>query len=243
MQRVVPRSLRRATHVLVDSYASRDDLVRLLGVDAGRITVLYPGVDARFRPLPARHTAPVRARLGLPERFLLFVGTLEPRKNLVRLLEACAALPDPLPLVIGGRRGWLYEDIFHAVARYGLDTRVHFLDFVADTDLPALYNLASAFVYPSLYEGFGLPAAEALACGTPVVTSDVASLPEVVGNAAILVNPLDSQAIAGGIMAALAQRAPLQQAGPVQAQQFSWHQSAARLLDCYRASQQELCHP
>lgn len=235
MARTVPHSLRRARLVLVDSQASHDDVVRLLHVAPERVAVVYPGVSARFCPLPAASTEPVRQRLGLPADFVLFVGTLEPRKNLVRLLEAFAQLPEAPPLVIAGRKGWLYQEVFDTVARLGLQSRMRFLDFVDDDDLPALYNLARVFVYPSLYEGFGLPVAEALACGTPVVTGNVASLPEVAGSAAVLVDPLDNQAIAQGIGQALADAERLRAAGPAQAQRFCWQQSARQLLDCYRA--------
>ncbi|MEI7771630.1 MAG: glycosyltransferase family 1 protein [Chloroflexales bacterium] len=236
----VPRSLRRADLVLVDSLATRADLHRLLGVAQDRVRLLYPGVSPRFRPLPAADTEPLRALLGLPELFLLFVGTLEPRKNLVRLIAAFDRLVADgahpgLSLVIAGRRGWLYEEIFAAVARLGLAERVRFLNFVDDAQLPGVYNLARAFVYPSLYEGFGLPALEAMACGTPVVTSAVSSLPEVAGDAAVLVDPLDPEAIAGGIARALADPARLRAAGPAQARRFSWDAAAAGLIDTYRA--------
>lgn len=237
----VPRSLRRADLVLVDSLATRDDLRRLLGLDPSRAELLYPGVDPRFRPLPPAETAPVRAQLGLPGRFLLFVGTIEPRKNLARLIEAFARLADDpggayadLHLVVAGRRGWLYDEIFATVGRLGLRARVHFPDFVADDQLPALYNLAEAFVYPSLYEGFGFPALEALACGTPVVTTQVSSLPEVVGAAAVLADPHDSAAIAAGIARALADAPRLRAAGPPQAQRFRWGDAGQALLNSYR---------
>jgi glycosyltransferase involved in cell wall biosynthesis len=235
----VPRSLRRADRVLVDSLATAADLERLLGVAGPHVRLLYPGVDPRFQPLPASAIEPVRAELGLPAHFLLFVGTLEPRKNVPRLIAAFAQVAaDPqyadLHLVIAGRRGWLYDEIFAAVERLGLHTRVQFLDFVADQQLPALYNLARAFVYPSLYEGFGFPALEALACGTPVVTANVASLPEVVGAAAVLVDPYDVTALAQGIGVALRDAAPLRTAGPLQAQRFSWAASGAALIDVYR---------
>jgi glycosyltransferase involved in cell wall biosynthesis len=240
LQRMVPRSLRRADLVLADSEATRADVQRLLGCPAERVTVIYPGVDARFCPLPASASEPVRARLGLPAEFLLFVSTLEPRKNLVRLLEAFHHYLDRHPasttrLVIAGRKGWLYEQIFAAVEHWQLTARVQFLDFVADADLPALYNLASVFVYPSLYEGFGLPVAEALACGTPVVTTHAASLPEVAGDAAVLVDAHDSQSIAQGIAQAQAQAERLRAAGPVHAQRFRWEQAAEELLRCYQS--------
>lgn len=233
----VPRSLQRADLIVVDSKATANDLGRLYGIPSRRVRLLYPAVDGRFRPMPAAETAPVRERLRLPDRFLLFVGTLEPRKNLVRLLQAFALVaadnPD-LHLVIAGRRGWLYDEIFAAVERSHARERVHFLDFVADDDLPALYNLAEAFVYPSLYEGFGFPILEALACGAPVVTAKVASLPEVAGSAAIMVDPLEVEDIAAGIRAALADPAPLRAAGPPQAATFRWEQTGQALVAIYR---------
>ncbi len=237
----VPRSLRHAHAVIADSEATRQDLARLLAIDPGRVDVIYPGVSGRFRPLPAAETEPVRARLGLPERFLLFVSTLEPRKNLVRLIEAFSRIAvhetqPALSLVVAGRRGWLYEDIFATIDRLQLGQRVRVLDFVDDNDLPALYNLAWAFAYPSVYEGFGLPALEALACGTPVLTADNSSLPEVVGDAAVLVPAEDVGAIAAGLARIVADeqlRVRLRAAGPRQAQRFSWEHAARQVLACY----------
>jgi glycosyltransferase involved in cell wall biosynthesis len=139
-----------------------------------------------------------------------------------------------LSLVIAGKKGWRYEPIFAAVERLGIRERVQFLDFIADEDLPALYNLAEAFVYPSIYEGFGLPALEALACGAPVVTAAVASLPEVVGAAAALVDPHDVGSIRAGIRQALRYGAQFRRAGPVHAARFSWEAAAQALLACYR---------
>ncbi|MCG8353445.1 MAG: glycosyltransferase family 4 protein [Chloroflexales bacterium] len=233
LARVAPRSLRRADLILADSQSTGADLMRMLDVAPERIAVVYPGVAPQFHPLPASQIEPVRQRLGLPAEFLLFVSTIEPRKNLVRLLEAFSTIASPTQLVIAGRKGWLYEEIFTTLERLQLQSRVRFLDYVADSDLPALYNLARAFVYPSLYEGFGLPVVEALACGVPVVTTRVASLPEIAGAAAILVEPFDSAAIAEGITVALSGAEQLRQAGPIQAQQFTWDRSAHALLTQY----------
>jgi glycosyltransferase involved in cell wall biosynthesis len=237
LKRALPPSLRRADGIVADSESTRRDLLRLMGVEPARARVVYSGADAQFRPLPPASLADARARLSLPARFLLHVGTLEPRKNLVRLIEALARLEQPdLSLVLVGRRGWMYEPIFTAVERHRLQGRVRMLDFVADADLPLLYNLAEAFVYPSLYEGFGLPPLEALACGTPVVTSDTSSLPEVVGAAAVLINPCDVGSLAEGIRRVLNDAALavcLREAGPQQAANFSWERSARQLLDCY----------
>jgi glycosyltransferase involved in cell wall biosynthesis len=244
----VPRSLRRADAILSDSIATSQDLERLLHIDPARVTLVYPGVAPRFHPLPPQVIEPVRRRLGLPERFVLFLSTLEPRKNLVRLIEAFAQvlqITDPnlqpavcnLQLVIGGRRGWLYEEIFAAIERLRLHDRVRILDFVDDKDLPALYNLAWVFAYPSIYEGFGLPALEALACGTPVLTANNSSLPEVVGDAALLVPAEDVAAITNGLAQLAADetlRVRLRLAGPPRARRYSWEQAAQQVLSCYR---------
>jgi glycosyltransferase involved in cell wall biosynthesis len=253
----VPRGLRRANVILADSQATRRDLVRLLAVDPARVELVYPGVGPQFRPMAAEETTPVRHRLGLPDRFVLFVSTLEPRKNLVRLLEAFALLEaggwglgasadypasslqppaSRMHLVIAGRRGWLYEDIFAAIDRLQLRERVRLLDYVHDNDLPALYNLAAAFAYPSIYEGFGIPPLEALACGTPTVIADNSSLPEVVADAAVLVSAEDVGSIASGIARVVSDeglRARLRAAGPAQARKFTWEQAAKRVLACY----------
>jgi glycosyltransferase involved in cell wall biosynthesis len=237
----VPRALKQASIIIADSESTRRDLHRLLNIALDRVTVVYPGVDARFRPLPPEVCEPVRRRLNLPRRFILFVGTIEPRKNLVRLLEAFARI-DPttggedLFLVLVGRRGWMYQPVFAAIDRLNLRDRVQLLDFVADSDLPVVYNLAQVFVYPSLYEGFGLPPLEALACGTPVVTSDNSSLPEVVGNAALLARADDVEALSEGMIRLLkdvALRDRLRQAGLEQARRFRWEASARQIIEHY----------
>jgi glycosyltransferase involved in cell wall biosynthesis len=241
----VPRGLRRANVILADSQATRHDLTRLLSIDPARVELVYPGVGARFCPLPAEAIEPVRRDLGLPDHFVLFVSTLEPRKNLVRLLEAFAQIiqndSSNLHLVIAGRRGWLYEDIFAAIDRLRLRERVRLLDYVHDKDLPALYNLAAAFAYPSIYEGFGIPPLEAMACGTPTVVADNSSLPEVVADAAVLVSAEDVGSIASGLARAVsdtALRARLRVAGPVQARTFTWEQAARQVLACYQRAVQ-----
>ncbi|MBO9333421.1 MAG: glycosyltransferase family 4 protein [Roseiflexus sp.] len=241
----VPRALKQASIIIADSESTRRDLHRLLNIALDRVTVVYPGVDARFRPLPPEVCEPVRRRLNLPRRFILFVGTIEPRKNLVRLLEAFARIDraalndqrdDELFLVLAGRRGWMYQPVFAAIDRLNLHDRVQLLDFVADSDLPVVYNLAQVFVYPSLYEGFGLPPLEALACGTPVVTSDNSSLPEVVGNAALLARADDVEALSEGMIRLLKDeslRDRLRRAGLEQARQFRWEASARQIIEHY----------
>lgn len=236
LHRAVPRSVARADLVLADSQSSRQDVIRLLGVPPARVRVVPLGVDPAYRPLADRSLLEeVRARYGLPERFLLCVGTIEPRKNLPRLMEALAGLPETerLPLVVAGKPGWLYEESFTSVARFGLGKWVHFLGFVPESDLPPLYNLATALAYPSLYEGFGLPPLEAMACGTPVLTSRASSLPEVVDEAAVLVEPQEAASIREGLRTILrdsALRERLRAAGLERARAFTWDRAAEELL-------------
>jgi len=202
--------------------------------------VVYPGVEERFRPIQDQALLEgVRNRYNLPPRFILGLGTLQPRKNFTRLIEAFAdsrfAIRD-LRLVIVGGKGWLYEEIFAAVERLGLGNKVVFPGFVADEHLPALYNLADLFVFPSLYEGFGLPPLEALACGTPVITSDASSLPEVVGQAGLMVEATDVAALAQAMRRVLeddALREGMIARGLEQARKFTWEKAAAKLLSLY----------
>lgn len=234
LHRAVPRSIAHADLVLADSECTRQDVVHLLGVAPEKVRTLYLGVEPAYRPLEEVEVAAARARYNLPARFLLTVGTVEPRKNLPRLCEALAGLPDALrlPLVVAGKPGWLYEASFAAVERLGLRDAVRFLGFVPEADLPALYNLALALAYPSLYEGFGLPPLEGMACGTPVLTSNVSSTPEVVGEAAVLVDPLDVGAIREGLRRLIEDdglRAQLRAAGLERAREFTWEKAAGEL--------------
>lgn len=249
LTQAVPRAVARADHILADSRSTKDDLVAHMDVEPQRITVAYPGVDSRFRPLDepasAEVCARVRARYELSRPFILSVGTLQPRKNYPALIEAFARLcrgeegwiDDPPLLVIAGGEGWLYEEIYATVERLGVGDRVRFLGFVPDEDLPALYNAAEVLAMPSLYEGFGLPVLEALACGTPVVTSDVSSLPEVAGDAALLVPPDDVEGLSQALDRTLTDdelRATLRERGLSQAQRFTWQRTAETALDVYR---------
>jgi len=237
---VVPRSVKRANHVLADSQATRADLIELYGTPAEKITVLYCGVEEVFAPVIEPATlAAMRARYGLGDApYILAVSTLQPRKNYVRLLEAFAQLPDrELRLVFAGGKGWLYDSIFAAVERFGLTGRVTFAGFVADTDLPALYSAARVLAYPSLYEGFGLPMLEAMACGTPVVASTASCLPEVAGDAALLIDPHDVAALAEALDRAHTDdtlRAELVTRGKRRASGFRWDDAARQLVGLYR---------
>ncbi len=238
LNKVVPRSVRRADLVLADSQSTKDDLVELLGVEPNKIEVVYPGVEERFHPIKDQAILKeVRKRYNLPPPFILGLGTLQPRKNFARLIEAFADLRfADLRLVIVGGKGWLYEEIFATVERLGLEEKVIFPGFVADEDLPALYNLADLFVFPSLYEGFGLPPLEALACGTPVITSNASSLPEVVGEAGLMVEATDTEGLTEAMRRVLeddALREGMIASGLEQARQFTWQKAAARLLNLY----------
>ena len=235
---VVPRSVRRADHILADSQNTARDLANLWGVPSKKLSVLYSGVESRFRPMTDEaELARVRKRYHLPQRFILSVSTLQPRKNYERLITAFSQLLStaggrPHRLVIAGGKGWLYEPIFDRVRKFGLEKVVLFPGFVADEDLPALYTLADLFAFPSLYEGFGLPVLEAMACGTPVVCSEASSLPEVAGDAALLVDPLDVDSWAAAMREALSDeelRRTLVARGLAQARRFSWEQAAREL--------------
>jgi glycosyltransferase involved in cell wall biosynthesis len=246
LTRAVPRSLRRARHVLADSKSTRADLIDLMQIPAERITVIGAGVEERFHPVSDPVTlAQVCARYQLPERFVLSVSTLEPRKNFTGLIAAFDRLtattsPGPisdLHLVIAGGKGWLYDDIFTAAEESPVRDRIHFPGFVADEDLPALYSLAALFAFPTHYEGFGIPVLEAMACGTPVVCADNSSLPEVAGDSALLVRATDTDALAEAmhcLLVDLSLREELVLRGREQAGKFSWDEPARRLLKVYQ---------
>ncbi len=236
---------RAAARILADSEATRQDLIRYYNTPPDKIVVVYPGRDESLAPVsdPAILAA-VRARYGLPGPYLLYVGTLHPRKNLGFLIAAFASnLYSPssdlrslfadLSLVLAGQKGWMYDDIFAQVRRLGLEQRVLFPGYVPDADLPALLSGALAFVFPSLHEGFGFPVLEAMACGTPVICSAASSLPEVAGDAALLVNPREVEDLTEALAQIVADeglRRDLVARGFRQVQKFSWRHSAGQTL-------------
>ncbi len=233
-------SARRASHVCAIAEHGRQDIARHLGIPLDRITVVYPGLHPRFATPPrAEAVSAFRTRLGLPERFLLFLGTLEPRKNLPALLRAFARVRARVPgvaLVLAGGKGWGFEEIFAEVERLGLSDSVHFPGFVPSEEVPLWYAAAEGFVYPSRYEGFGLPPLEAMACGTPVVASNAASLGEVVGQAGWTVAPDDEAALEEALVSLLSdanERAVRREQGLQQAARFSWATSAAVQAEVY----------
>lgn len=233
-----PLSTRRAQRVITISQHTKRDVIRLLGVPAEQVDVIHCGVDPAFRPRPIEEVQAFRQRRGLPERFILFVGTLEPRKNVRRLVEAYAQIRDlGVRLAIVGGKGWLYEDIFASVERLGLRDEVLFAGYVLAEELPLWYNAADLFVFPSLYEGFGLPPLEAMACGTPVISSNAASLPEVIGEAGLMVAPQDVEGLAADMRRVLTDenlRAQLREQGLRQARKFSWEKAARQTVEVYR---------
>jgi glycosyltransferase involved in cell wall biosynthesis len=239
-------SLRAARRVIAISGATRDDLVRHYGADPARVSVVHHGLSAAFQPTP---DPDVLARYDLDAPYMLYVGTVQPRKNLTRLIEAFAMAsvlieqqsaaadaghtPQAPLLVIAGRMGWCTEAIEQRAAALGVGGMVRFLGYVPDADLPALLSGALAFLFPSLYEGFGMPVLEAMACGTPVLTSTTSALPEVAGNAALLVDPADTDAIAAAIARLAADtglRADLRARGLTRAAQFTWERCAHETL-------------
>lgn len=229
---------RRARRVIAISQSTARDVAQTLRIPADKIDVAAPGYEPQmFRPLPAEAVADFRRKKGLPDRFWLFVGTLEPRKNLVTLLQAYAALSphQRLPLIIGGGKGWDYDAIFETVERYRLD--VQFPGFIASEELPFWYNCAEVFIYPSIFEGFGLPVLEAMACGTPVIVSDASSLPEVAGTSGMCVPPQDVEAWSEALRRAASDddwRSTAREQGFVEAARYTWTETATRTVESYQ---------
>lgn len=238
-RKTILRSARLAARIIADSQATADDLILLGGLPAAAIDVVHLGVDELFRPASDEVRAAVREKYTLPPKFFLFCGTLEPRKNIPHLITAWSSVADQCDwdLVIAGRRGWGVGPIERAVAESPHADRIHPPGFIEQEDLPAVLSAAGAFVWPSLWEGFGLPPLEAMACGTPVLTSSTSSLPEVVGDAAVLVDPLNVPAIAQG-MIELAQdetlRTDLRRRGLARAAKFTWDKTAEETVATYR---------
>lgn len=229
---------RRAAAVIAVSNFTASEVQTLLRVPAAQVHTIYHGVDPRFRPLPRKEVDAFRRAMQLPERFVLYLGTLEPRKNLPQLVRAFARLRDPdLHLVLAGGRGWLYEEVFAEVERLGLGARVHFPGYVAAEAQALWYNAAEAFAYISRYEGFGFPVLEALACGIPTLTAAKTSLPEAGGDGVLMVAPDDETAVTEGLQRLLtdaALRTELRQRGLAHAAHFSWPETARQTAALYR---------
>jgi len=234
-------SVRRAQRVIAVSQRTASDAVRLLGVDPARVRVVHEAAGPAFAPRPYEALPPLAARLRFPldKPYVVFVGTLEPRKNVPLLLDAFAIVRRQVDahLVLVGARGWLDEPIFAAHARSGLAEAAHFVGWIDEHDLAVLYSHAGVLVLPSLYEGFGLPVLEAMACGAPVISSNAGPLPEVAGDAAVLLNPTDPSAWAQAILAVLTnprRTQDLRARGMRRAAQFSWQLAAEATREVYR---------
>ncbi len=242
LNKVVPDSVHRARHILADSQSTKEDLITLLDVAPSKISIVGAGVESRFKPIADASTlSSVRQKYRLPERFVLGLGTLEPRKNYEGLIEAFNLLQSDHPdlhLVIAGGKGWLYDSIFETAKKSPASSRVHLIGFVADEDLPALYSLAQVFAFPSHYEGFGIPVLEAMACGTPVVAANNSSLPEIAGKAAVLLSATDTTALSDAIGQFLLRSSlheEYRKSGIEQAKKFTWKVAAEKLLTVYQS--------
>lgn len=231
--------LQSADRIITVSECTKVDAIRLCGIEEEKITVIYEGVNPDFYPVPPEITSAIRYHYNLPERYILFVGTIEPRKNLHFLLEVFQRLPNRknnLKLVMVGKKGWRYEDFFQKLKELGLENDIVFLGYIPDSDLPAIYSMAEVFVFPSLYEGFGLPVLEAMACGTPVICSNTSSLPEVAGEAALLLPPDNISEWIHALEHLLESkelRRDLSQRGLRQAARFTWHNTAFKTYKIY----------
>ena len=239
LRRFTGLTCRRALRVLAISRSTATDLSKLFGIHPDKIDVTPLGFDsAAFRPLPTGDIEQFRRRQGLPERFWLFVGTLEPRKNLTMLLRAYARLPQSqrLPLILGGGKGWMADEILAEIEARDLGDCVRHAGFIPAADLPFWYNSAEAFLYPSVYEGFGLPVLEAMACGTPIATSNVSSLPEVAGSAGLCLPPKDVEQWSEAFVNVISDaqwRAEAREKGMERAKRFSWGRTAELTLASY----------
>jgi glycosyltransferase involved in cell wall biosynthesis len=240
LQAMTRRTVQHAAAVIAVSESTRRDIVRLLNVPESRIVVIPNGVDAEMRPVTdvSRREA-LRQRYDLPDHFMLFLGTLEPRKNLTTLLEAYARYRrngGRHALVIAGAKGWYYDAVYETASRLDLGDAVRFPGYIPQDELPLWYSLADLFVYPSLYEGFGLPPLEAMACGTPVITSNVSSLPEVMGEGGMCVDPHDPLVLAEAMGAVLGDAGlyrRLVRLGREQSQRYSWAETARQTASLY----------
>jgi glycosyltransferase involved in cell wall biosynthesis len=234
----MPLSARRSALVLTSSTHSKQDIVECFDVPPEKVVVTHLAANSRFRPVSADAISAIKQKHGL-DQFILVVGTLEPRKNIVRLIQAYARLRQAgitIPLVHVGSRGWLYDEVFSEVERLGLEGSVRFLGRASLDDLVSLYNAATVFVYPSLYEGFGIPVLEAMSCGCPTITSNLSSLPEVIGDAGIMVDPYNVEQLADELRHVLVDRElaeDMRLRGLSRARLFSWERCARETMAAF----------
>jgi len=231
-------SIKRADVIIAVSHSTKRDIIEFFKVDEQKIKVIYHGVESRFRPIS--NVEGYRTRNNLPTKMILNIGTLEPRKNVVTLIKAFKKLQErglkDYVLVIAGERGWLYKKIFEEIKSSGMEQSIRLLGVVGDEELPLLYNCADLFVYPSIYEGFGLPPLEAMACGVPIITSNTSSLPEVVGNAGIMVDPNDIGSLSDEMYRVLKDKELMHRMvrdGIKRSKMFTWKKTVNKVLKIY----------
>jgi glycosyltransferase involved in cell wall biosynthesis len=237
----IDQAVRNCDHIIAVSESTKRDIIRLTGAPEHKITVVYEAAHPIYRPLQGvQLRQSIKDKFGIVDDFILFVSTIEPRKNVPTLLMAYKQLLDnyhaAVSLALGGEKGWLSDEVFALVDKLGLQERVRFLGRVSPEDLLGLYNSAKLLVHPAFYEGFGLPPLEAMACGTPVVVSNTSSLPEVVGDAALLVEPTDVDGLAVAIWRVLSDdtlRKQMVHKGLQRAKRFSWKKAAQETLEIY----------
>jgi glycosyltransferase involved in cell wall biosynthesis len=234
-----PRTLKTADKIIADSNSTKQDLIRYFNIPEEKIKVILLAADEKFKPLNNEEIDEFKQEYNLNFPFILYVGTLEARKNILTLIRAFYKLKKKnihYKLVITGKKGWKYKEIFKTIDKLNLQNDIIFTGYVPEEDLPALYKAADLFVYPSIYEGFGLPPLEAMACGTPVITSNTSSLPEVVGDAGIMVDPYDVDGLARAMYKALTNerlRKEMTKKGLERAKMFSWEKCARETLEVY----------
>jgi glycosyltransferase involved in cell wall biosynthesis len=236
-----PRMLRNYQHLITVSESTKQDLIRLFHIPAAKTTVTHHGAGPEFHPADdLEGPAGLLRTYNLTAPFILFLGTLEPRKNLTTLIQALASLKDKIPhsLVLVGQKGWLWEEIFEAVTKHGLQERVHWTGYIPDEDRVLFYNAADFLVYPSWYEGFGMPLLEAMQSGCPVIASGVSSLPEVIGEAGLLIDPGNVEDLSQAILRMATEpglKEHFREAGLIRARHFSWEGSARKTLEVFEA--------
>lgn len=243
LSRHLDRSAAQAKRIIADSENTKRDIVKFLDIDPEKISVIYPAAGEHFKPIDDHGLInTIKRRYGINGEYIGFFATLEPRKNVVVLVQAYSQLKKRTgglrqKLVLAGSAGWENDDVFAEIKSLGLTDDIIITDYVPDEDLPMLMSGAEVMVYPSLYEGFGLPPLEAMACGTPVITSNNSSLPEVIGDAGIMVDPEDVEGLAGAIESVLSDqglRDEMRRKGLARAKQFSWEQAARETLKVYK---------
>jgi len=240
----IKKALKKSVSICAVSRNTKKDLIKKFRCDEKKIHIIHNAASEIFKQIPTEKLPEIIDNTNFPQHFILITGTLEPRKNITSLIQAFSKITDKFPshkLLIAGKKGWYYDKIFKTVKDLALENKVEFLGYVSDQDLIALYNLADVFVYPSLYEGFGIPPIEAMQCGCPVITSNISSLPEVVLNAALQVEPHNIEKLAYEIESLLKDKKLRQKMiarGFKQAAKFSWKKSAKKALELFEKALQ-----